>query len=333
KTEKHESQTDYSKGFGGKYGVQTDRKDKEAHGWDEVTKTEKHSSQTDSSRGFGGKFGVESDRVDKSAHSWAPESEGPKGGQRGSAAGADKPAVSKGSANSLRARFENMARNDESEVKRRAEEERTRRLEREKEEKEAAKKAEEDRQQKLKLEIEQRGGDSNDEEPEERQEREEREQSYRESVSSPRVNKIGISVFPMASPKTASEPEVRTSYVAREEVQESDDSKWEAREESIRQSMTLANEVMTKVTNPEPKEEEERQDFGEKSTPSNNNNGSPTGMTATALYDYEAADFDEISFDPEELITDIEMIDEGWWRGRCRGKVGLFPANYVQLNQ
>ncbi|KAK8762834.1 hypothetical protein V5799_034556, partial [Amblyomma americanum] len=23
-------------------------------------------------------------------------------------------------------------------------------------------------------------------------------------------------------------------------------------------------------------------------------------------------------------------IDEGWWRGKCNGKVGLFPANYVQ---
>ena len=25
------------------------------------------------------------------------------------------------------------------------------------------------------------------------------------------------------------------------------------------------------------------------------------------------------------------QVDEGWWRGSCRGKSGLFPANYVEL--
>lgn len=40
---------------------------------------------------------------------------------------------------------------------------------------------------------------------------------------------------------------------------------------------------------------------------------------------------DEISFDPDDIITNIEMIDEGWWRGVCRGAYGLFPANYVEV--
>lgn len=42
---------------------------------------------------------------------------------------------------------------------------------------------------------------------------------------------------------------------------------------------------------------------------------------------------DEISFDPDDIITNIETIDEGWWRGVCRGAYGLFPANYVELRQ
>lgn len=42
---------------------------------------------------------------------------------------------------------------------------------------------------------------------------------------------------------------------------------------------------------------------------------------------------DEISFDPDDIITDIEMVDEGWWRGHCHGHFGLFPANYVKLLQ
>uniref|UniRef100_A0A673T885 Drebrin-like protein n=1 Tax=Suricata suricatta TaxID=37032 RepID=A0A673T885_SURSU len=56
------------------------------------------------------------------------------------------------------------------------------------------------------------------------------------------------------------------------------------------------------------------------------------GLCARALYDYQAADDTEISFDPENLITGIEVIDEGWWRGYGPdGHFGMFPANYVEL--
>ncbi|KAH8358532.1 hypothetical protein KR093_000820 [Drosophila rubida] len=56
-----------------------------------------------------------------------------------------------------------------------------------------------------------------------------------------------------------------------------------------------------------------------------------TGTHAIALYDYQAADDDEISFDPDDVVTHIEKIDDGWWRGLCKNRYGLFPANYVQV--
>ncbi|XP_052459705.1 drebrin-like protein B isoform X4 [Carassius gibelio] len=56
------------------------------------------------------------------------------------------------------------------------------------------------------------------------------------------------------------------------------------------------------------------------------------GVCARALYDYQAADDTEISFDPDDIIAGIEMIDEGWWRGYSPdGHFGMFPANYVEL--
>lgn len=59
---------------------------------------------------------------------------------------------------------------------------------------------------------------------------------------------------------------------------------------------------------------------------------SDRGICARALYDYQAADDTEISFDPDNIITGIEMIDEGWWRGYGPdGHFGMFPANYVEL--
>lgn len=58
-----------------------------------------------------------------------------------------------------------------------------------------------------------------------------------------------------------------------------------------------------------------------------------TGLRARALYDYQASANDEISFDPDDEITDIVQVDEGWWQGFCKGMFGLFPANYVELIQ
>ncbi|XP_051906629.1 drebrin-like protein B isoform X2 [Hippocampus zosterae] len=55
-------------------------------------------------------------------------------------------------------------------------------------------------------------------------------------------------------------------------------------------------------------------------------------ICAKAVYDYQAADDTEITFDPDDIITGIEMVDEGWWRGYGPdGHYGMFPANYVEL--
>ncbi|XP_014675039.1 PREDICTED: drebrin-like protein B [Priapulus caudatus] len=57
-----------------------------------------------------------------------------------------------------------------------------------------------------------------------------------------------------------------------------------------------------------------------------------TNQSARALYDYQAADETEITFDPDDTITHVDQIDPGWWRGfGPDGTYGLFPANYVEL--
>ncbi|CEF64852.1 Drebrin-like protein [Strongyloides ratti] len=54
--------------------------------------------------------------------------------------------------------------------------------------------------------------------------------------------------------------------------------------------------------------------------------------SAIALWDYTAQDDNEISFDPNDIIQEIDQFDEGWWRGRAPdGSYGMFPANYVKL--
>ncbi|KAL2018960.1 hypothetical protein VTK56DRAFT_10254 [Thermocarpiscus australiensis] len=57
-----------------------------------------------------------------------------------------------------------------------------------------------------------------------------------------------------------------------------------------------------------------------------------SGRTATAQFDYEAAEDNELSFPEGARITNLEFPDEDWWFGHYNGASGLFPANYVQLD-
>ncbi|VDO05318.1 unnamed protein product [Rodentolepis nana] len=56
-----------SYGYGGKFGVEKDRMDKSAVGTDYHAELNKHASQQDYSKGFGGRYGVQADRQDKAA--------------------------------------------------------------------------------------------------------------------------------------------------------------------------------------------------------------------------------------------------------------------------
>ncbi|KAG7276422.1 hypothetical protein CRUP_007482 [Coryphaenoides rupestris] len=59
---------------------------------------------------------------------------------------------------------------------------------------------------------------------------------------------------------------------------------------------------------------------------------STTGKTVRALYDYGAADNDEVSFKDGDVIVNVQSIDEGWMYGTVQrtGKTGMLPANYVE---
>ncbi|XP_016155225.1 PREDICTED: LOW QUALITY PROTEIN: nebulin [Ficedula albicollis] len=59
---------------------------------------------------------------------------------------------------------------------------------------------------------------------------------------------------------------------------------------------------------------------------------STAGRTFRAMYDYTAADADEVSFKDGDTIVNVQAIDEGWMYGTVQrtGKTGMLPANYVE---
>ncbi|CAI4228921.1 unnamed protein product [Auanema sp. JU1783] len=61
-------------------------------------------------------------------------------------------------------------------------------------------------------------------------------------------------------------------------------------------------------------------------------NGKQVGFAVKALYDYSAADKDEVSFLEGDIIVNCEKVDEGWMTGTVQRTLqwGMLPANYVQ---
>ncbi|XP_029998484.1 drebrin-like b isoform X1 [Sphaeramia orbicularis] len=124
-----------------------------------------------------------------------------------------------------------------------------------------------------------------------------------------------------ASPVHATEPDVDDGQSRCEY-----DEQKEAPQEQLEEEAPVANSYVQEAVYEEPPQVEEN---NYEVTPEET---SDRGVCARALYDYQAADDTEISFDPDEIITGIEMIDEGWWRGYGPdGHFGMFPANYVEL--
>ncbi|KAB0802433.1 hypothetical protein PPYR_04619 [Photinus pyralis] len=319
KLEKHESQKDYSKGFGGKFGVQTDRQDKSAVGWDHHEAAHKHESQTDHKIGFGGKFGIQTDRMDKSAATFGDEP-----GSVGTNYCKTKPDIGSAKPSELRARFENLKTEDSNPyvsqpvtISKTNVQSRTAAFNCPVVEPQAPPTV--DRRPKQldesKTAFLQQGGDA-------------------ESLSS----------MPKNTPGQLDQSKL-TQFTRRSTSESTATNQVHEELEQLRlmQQQKVQTESQTEMPKQEVYQnvEELRTESPVYKETSEGQNTAlqedlqyeivDTDLTAIAVYDYQAGAEDEISFDPDDIITHVEKIDEGWWRGMCKGKHGLFPANYVQL--
>ena len=232
---------------------------------------EKHESQKDYSKGFGGKFGLQTDRQDSTAVGF-DEDQGPVG----TSYEKDKPIVAeKGKASQLKSRFENLA--DEN------------------------KKAAEKSPQKSTTRPATVNKIAHKFEP-----------APAPSVAAPAPQRISqpppvkkeeppAPVVVQAPPSPVPAPVIQSSSISErlnlaQTVEEVDDAAWKdkADEDAWKEEEEEATDVYAQE-NPN-LESAQLEEIG------------GSGYVAVALYDYQASADDELSFDPDDIITNIEMV-------------------------
>lgn len=59
----------------------------------------------------------------------------------------------------------------------------------------------------------------------------------------------------------------------------------------------------------------------------------PVRELCRVLFAYAPANDDELKLGEGDIITILskDLPDKGWWKGELRGKVGVFPDNFVVL--
>ncbi|KAJ1660554.1 actin binding protein [Dispira simplex] len=165
-------------------------------------------------------------------------------------------------------------------------------------------KAEEERQRQDKLEREARERAQREaEEARKREEQEERERAQREAEERERHRQ--------QQEKEAEE--VRHREAEQQKAQE---------EEAVRKRKEVEEEALARQFEQATARSENPADASQ-----------TQGLTAKALYSYDAGEDNELTFTEDDLIIHIEKLADEWWFGFSEDgqRSGLFPSNFVEL--
>ncbi|CAF2566041.1 unnamed protein product [Rotaria sp. Silwood2] len=329
---KHPSQTDFSKGFGGKYGTDTNAQDKSAVGFSHRETVLKHSSQKDYNVGFGGKYGIQKEEPSRLATSPSEHV-------------TEKPTPPVGSSigvGNIRARFENMKKEQEEEAVKRVAEERNKR-------------AVNDQQSQQKQPSANNGHDKF------KQQEIPSTAFKQQEIPSTAFNQSIREPSPPPSPP-APQPQTPSLPVSNSSIYQNLSNNFETQrattyEEKQEEPVRFVGNVnvssllrQRKASSESSKNDDDewadnseshhqQQSFGRNPSPTpvtqtqqslNNNNNNTEGVKCVARYSYQKTEDDELGFEENEIITHVQKMHDEWWYGKIGSRSGLFPANYVE---
>ena len=96
----------------------------------------------------------------------------------------------------------------------------------------------------------------------------------------------------------------------------------------------IGNDNVTYTDNSSYSDEIQRErsiSYTSENTKSHNENDAGVTPYARTLYPFEGELANELSFDANDIVTLIQHTDEQWIEGELDGRIGLFPATYVEI--
>ena len=49
------------------------------------------------------------------------------------------------------------------------------------------------------------------------------------------------------------------------------------------------------------------------------------------LFSYQPVHEDELELKVDQVVEFLSEVEDGWWKGRLAGRVGVFPSNFVEM--
>ena len=56
-----------------------------------------------------------------------------------------------------------------------------------------------------------------------------------------------------------------------------------------------------------------------------------TKKRCKVLFSYQPVHEDELELQADQVVEFLSEVEDGWWKGRIAGRVGVFPSNFVEM--
>lgn len=70
---------------------------------------------------------------------------------------------------------------------------------------------------------------------------------------------------------------------------------------------------------------------GQQSRVSATSSSSNKKKQCRVLFSYQPQHEDELELKMEDVVDFVAEVEDGWWKGKLRGRVGVFPSNFVEM--
>ena len=83
--------------------------------------------------------------------------------------------------------------------------------------------------------------------------------------------------------------------------------------------------------NTAPNEEPVQLRRGQQSRASASSSSNNKKKQCRVLFSYQPQHEDELELKMEDVVDFVAEVEDGWWKGKLRGRVGVFPSNFVEM--